>query len=412
MPWYLYLALQQLIPRRGLPSIFGAVATLGVALGVAVLVGVQAVMAGFGSQYREKIVEVNGHLRIENSGRIIYGHEPLLDRLQSDLRVLKAEPYAHGVVMMLYRGRPVFPFVRSWNPWEENPVVPIAEKFLIAGDADKLDDDSVVLGSGVARQLGAYVGDTVEVLTPYMLQRLEQEEILLARELRVAGIFEAGWDEIDRQTVIGTLPLMQDLYGMESGIHGIAVKLADGVDEFAFASEVNAELSFPMRATTWKETFAGLLWVLDLEKNMLFFLMLFVFLVAAYAISATLFLTAMRKQREIGLLGAMGSPRWEVAMLYTAQGVFVGLVGTLLGIGLAVLILSFRDPIIDQIARLTDSRETLQQFYQFAYLPVDYQLRDFAVITGAALLLSVLGGLAPAWWAASQKPANALRSEV
>jgi lipoprotein-releasing system permease protein len=313
---------------------------------------------------------------------------------------------------MLQAGnRPAFPFIRGIDVHAEKQVIPL-EKFLQRGTTEDLDDDSVFLSSSLAMTVLAGVGDTVDLYTPLMLEKLKADEVLLPRSVRVAGIYETGWNQFDSSTMICTLRTMQDLYGLGDAVHGLAVRLNDGVDELRFTDKLNDGLLIPpLFARAWLEINQDFLWVLALEKNILLLLMLFIVVVAAFAIAIAQLLTVLRKTREIGLLGAIGGRPFELAMSYCFQGFFIGLLGVTLGLGLAFTVLHYRDGIVGFLANLTQTKEMLVRFYQFAHLPVHYAREDFVVVITATLLLSTLAGLVPALRAARMKPAEALRAD-
>lgn len=144
---------------------------------------------------------------------------------------------------------------------------------------------------------------------------------------------------------------------------------------------------------------------------MMLFLNLFIVAVAVFAIAIAQLLTVVRKTREIGLLAVLGGGRRQVLGLYCFQGFFIGLIGSVLGIGMALLALSFRDPIIHGLATITGSAETLVRFYYFANVPVDINPVEIASIGLIAVGLSTAASLLPAWRAARLRPAETLRVE-
>jgi lipoprotein-releasing system permease protein len=413
MPWYLQLALRQLFPSgRRRPSFFFLVSVLGVTLGVMILVIVQSVMGGFDHEHRAKMVLTSGHVDVRANGGIIRDRDALLKTIHANKEVAAAVPYAQGLVMLTCDDRPAFPYIMGMDFTVKPQVVPL-DQLLIAGSMKDMDDDSVLLSSRLADNIGAQVGSSVDVYTPLMIEKLKADEVMLPRHLRVCGIYETGWTPFDTNTMVGTLPLMQDLYDMGKGIHGVAIRLKTDSDDqaFALADKLNNVLPGSETAATWMETNRDFLWVLALEKNMMFFLLLFIILVAAFAISVAQLLTVLRKTREIGILEAMGARPTHLALLYCFQGFFIGLIGTALGCVGAVVALHYRDPIVSTLARLTHSRAALEQFYQFSQLPVFYDPKDFIVIGAATLFISTAAGLIPALRAAYMKPAEALRSE-
>jgi len=412
MPWYFYLALKQLFPSGRPISFFTVVSTCGVMLGVMILIIVQSVMNGFGEEIRGKIIDTSGHLQIESArpGDVIDDVSEALEVVREHPEVLKATPYAYGFVMVQRGQRPAFPFIRSVALDPEEEVIPI-EDFLVMGELDDLDDDSIFLSSGLAGNLGARVGSIVEVYSPLMLERLKRDEILLPRELEVVGIFDSGWHQVDENTMVGTLRLMQDLYGLEEGVHAIAVRLEKGYDADRAARELNSELPPQFIAESWLDSNREFLFVLRLEKNVLFFLLLFIVLVAAFAITSSLLITVVRKTKEIGLLGALGGQPRQIAAAFCFQGFLLGVAGTVFGILAALAVLYFRNDIVYTFARMTQSEEALMRFYQFAQIPVHYSKTDFIVIATCSILISTVAGLIPAVRAALMKPTEAFRNE-
>lgn len=412
MSWYFYLALKQLFPSGKPVHFFTVVSTCGVLLGVMILIIVQSVMNGFGEEIRSKIVDTSGHVQIESSrpGDVLFDLDEIIPTLQKHPGVAKVSPYAHGFVMVQQEQRPAFPFIRSVELDPEEEVIPI-EDFLIMGELDDLDDDSIFLSSGLAVSLGARIGSVVEVYSPLMLERLKRDEILLPRELEVVGIFESGWNQVDENTMVGTRRLMQDLYGLGDGVHGVALRLEPGYDADRVTSELNEILPPRLQALSWLDTNRDFLFVLRLEKNVLFFLLLFIILVAAFAITSSLLITVVRKTKEIGLLGALGAKPGEIAACFCFQGFVLGVAGTLFGVGAALLVLHFRNNIVYAFAQLTQSEEALVRFYHFAEIPVHYAMSDFVVITGCSIVISTLAGLIPAVRASLMKPTEAFRNE-
>ncbi len=390
-------------------SFFSAISILGVTLGVAVLVIVQSVMNGFGEEIRSKIVDTSGQVRVE-SGEIIYNHRQLSSMVDDEPGVTGATPYAEGVVMLQHVNRPAFPFVRGIDPETVEEVIPI-RRFLLGGDLDDLDDESVFVSSQLATQLGIYRGATVDVYTPLMLDHMKEGEVLLPRSLEVVGIFETGYGAVDANTLVITLRLMQELYGLENGIHGLSLRLADGVDPDQAAASLNQVLPSPAKAYSWLDTNRDLLFVLQLEKTVMFFIIIFIILVASFSIASSLLTSVVRKTREIGLLGALGGRAWQSAAIFCLQGFLIGFVGTVLGMVFSVLVLTYRNEIVHTFARWTESEAALIRFYQFVNLPLHYSARDIVLIIVFTLLISTFAGLIPAWRAARLKPSEALRNE-
>jgi lipoprotein-releasing system permease protein len=410
MPWYLYHAFKQLFPSGRFFSFFSLMSIVGVMLGVCVLVIVQSVMNGFGEGIRSRLVETQGDIRIR-SNDVVYDWEALTDLLLSEDEVLGVAPFAEGVVMLQHENRPQFPMIRGIDPVAEEAVIPL-QKFLTWGSLEEFDDDGVFLGEGLARTLKAGPGSVVEVFTPLMLERLKQDEVLLPREFTVIGLFRTGSPQVDGNTMISTLRVMQELYGLEDGVHGLVLKLRPGVRADKFSEELEGGvLRSGLWAMSWIESNREFLFVIEQEKRVISFIIIFIILVASFSIAIALMMAVLRKTREIGLLVAMGGRPHQVAYSFCFQGFVIGTIGTVVGIVLAVVCLHYRSPILAGYAWLTNSQVNFLGQYDVYEIPVHYLMSDFVVVTFFAVIISTLAGLLPALRAARLKPADALRSE-
>ncbi len=409
MPWPFYLALKQLFPSGRRLPFFTLISVLGVGLGVALMLVSTSVMGGFGHQVKTMIIDTQGEVQIRGSGPIA-ATEALEKAIAGVPEVAAFGPYAQGVVMLEFEHRPAFPAVLGFDIERIRQVIPL-ERYLTQGSLDDLDDDSVILSSQLAYGLGVRIGDKVSVYSPLMLERMKNNEVLLPREVRVAGFFRIGHQQLDSSTVLCSLRLMQDLYGLEQLVHGYNVRLKPGADPDRAAAAINAVLLPGATALTWFEANADFQAVLSFERNMIFFLLTFIIIVAAFSITSSLLVTVVRKTREIGLLAAMGGRARDVAACFCVQGLFIGLAGTGTGLGLGFVLLHYRNALVQLIAKFTMGQEAFVKFYQFSNLPAYTETKDVVMIIVFSVVASTLAGLIPAWRAAKLKPVEALRSE-
>ena len=411
MPWYLYLALKQLFPTGKKFPFFTAISVLGVALGVALLVISTSVMGGFGYEIRRMIVDTQGEVQVRGEG-LIADAAGLQARLATVPGVVATTPFAEGVVGLQYEGKPAYPAMQGIDVNRVGQVVPL-ERFIRAGRLDDLDDDSIIISSKLALSLGASIGSRVEIYSPLLLEKLKNDEVLLPRELRVVGIFEVGHQQLDSSVVLVTLRAMQELYGLGAAIHGVNVKIAPKLDADVVATRINGALppAAQARARSWMEANQDFLFILQLEKNMIFFLLTFIIIVSAFSVTSSLLISVVRKTREIGLLGALGAQPMQVAACFCFQGLLIGATGTVAGLGLGFGTLYFRNELVSAFTRLTASEEVLVRFYQFSQLPAHTAPGDVVLIVACSVVISTLAGLLPAWRAARLKPVEALRNE-
>lgn len=410
MPWYLYHALKQLFPSGRFFSFFSLMSILGVTLGVWVLILVQSVMNGFGEGIRQRLTETQGDIRIQSS-EVVYDWEAVLGTLREQDAIIGAAPFAEGVVMLQHKNRPQFPFVRGIEPWSESDVVPL-EQFLTIGSMEAFDDSGVFLGEGLAYALKAGPGDTVEVFTPLMLEALKEDEVWLPRSFEVVGLFRTGSPQVDGNTMITTLRVMQELYGLGDGVHGLVLRLRPGADAYETGIDLEREILRPgLEAVSWLESNRDFLFVIEQEKRVISFIIIFIILVASFSIAIALMMAVIRKTREIGLLVAMGARPHQVAYSFCFQGFVIGLVGTVSGILMAMTSLYYRREILAAYAKVTNTQVNFLGQYDVYEIPVHYLASDFVAVTTLALIISTLAGLLPALRAARLKPADALRSE-
>lgn len=409
MPWYFYLALRQLFPTGRKFPFFTAISVMGVSLGVAVLVIVTSVMGGFGYELRRMIVQTEGEVQIKARGSV-EGAADIMRRVREVPGVVGATPFVKARVMVLAGGATAFP---TFNGIDLATVEQVTElqRFVNPGRLDDLDDDSVILSRVVAREIGAQIGDSIEIYSPLFIELLKRDEIFLPRAFRVVGLFEIGHQHLDSTTIYGTLRAAQEIYGLRKTVHGINLRLKPGVAEEEAVERLNRILPPNTAAFSWMQNWESFLWVLNLEKTINFFLLLFIVIIAAFSVMSSLLISVVRKTREIGLLGALGARPRQVALCFCAQAFVIGLTGTLIGVILGFGVLAIRNDLVHGISGALNRRETLKEFYQFTDLPAHPLPSDIIMIVIAAIAISTLAGLLPAWRAAKLKPVEALRSE-
>ncbi len=411
MPWYLYLALKQLFPTGKRLSFFTVISILGVALGVATLVVTNSVMGGFGYEIRRMIIDTQGEVQIR-ARSLINAPDALVETVGKVPGVVGVTPFAEGVGMLEYGRKPAFPLIQGIDVNRVNDVIPL-NRFLRVGSLNDLDDDTVILSSQLAYSMGVLVGGKVTISSPLLIERLKSDEVFLPRELTVVGIFEIGHQQLDANTVLVTLRRMQDLYGLGGAVHGLNVKIADKLDADAMATRINAALPAEpeMRARSWLDANSEFLFVIQMEKNLVSVLLLFIILVASFSIMSSLLTTVVRKTREIGLLGALGASPRQIAACFCVQGFLIGLIGTGGGLALGFGFLHVRNDVLLAFTKLTGSQETLERFYQFSNVPAHIESSDLVLIIVGTIVISTLAGVFPAVRASKLKPVEALRNE-
>ena len=343
----------------------------------------------------------------------------LFDELSRDPSIKSVSPYIESILMVQSEEGTAFPFIRGMstqNNASENLAIPINE-FIVAGNFDSLNDETIFLGVPLANQLNVSIGDSVALYSPKLLEYLTEEEWLFPKEFTVAGLIQTGSPKLDENLVIGSLGGTQDLLEADSAITGFLINLWNA-DEDSIESAKNSlqerviAYDESLSVKNWMDMNADLLFILEQEKMVISFIIIFIILVASFSIAVALTLSVIRKTREIGLLNALGAESWQIALCFCLQGLFIGLVGSVSGIAFAFLVLENRDALFGAYLWLMNSNDV--QFlgaYDLYEIPVKYLWKDFLQVFVLSAVISFCAALIPALKAAKLKPADALRYE-
>jgi lipoprotein-releasing system permease protein len=416
--WPFFLARKQLFPPGKFPT-FAFVSILGVALGVTALLVVQTVMFSFGEEHRLRTRENSGDIAIMADGRRPFlGTEKLQGILTSFPEVVAAAPAVEGGVLLQLGDDDFRPLqLRGIDPEQEPKVIPIARYLYDGTDAVRetaakkvlsaFDDERIILGDRLAESLNVGIGDRVTVYSRKLKKILEGSQFSLPKELEVCGLLHTGFTPVDRNTALVTLATARELFVLpKDSADSVRLKLHNYRKSEAFSEQLNrTALRSPFFARPWMRVNAHFLESVDMEKEMLFFLMFIIILVASFSIGSTLFNHVTRRVREIGLISALGGRPSRILALFLSQGLLIGAVGYGIGVGLSLLILRFREEIVN----LMGARGNLVEQYQFAKVPLHYNPADFIKAAVLTLVLMTAVSLLPSLWAARRKPSEAMR---
>ena len=420
LPFELLLALRYLRPKRTFVSVITLISILGVCLGVAVLIIVISVMSGFDRQLRDKILGFSPHLRVVQADRAMKDYRQVMRMISSNRQVLAVAPYVLGQVLVETQpesgqSQVQAPWMKGIDPKLEAKMSALPTN-IVEGKFD-VSDRGLLVGTEFARPLGLDVGDRLLVYSPKELGKLRQnqnkqrQEAILPDEYEVRGIFDVGYYEYNAGFIITGLADAQDLFLLGDSVHGLEVNLKDPYQAPAVQEQLARELGPEYRVSTWMEENSSILGALVVEKNVMFYLLFFIMIVAALCILSALITFVVQKTREIGMLKALGATDLQVSGLFLSQSGFVGLVGVAAGLGLGMLALAYRNEFLHFMNRLTGFELFPAKIYGFTELPSIIVPRDIVLICGSALVICVLGGVIPAWRAGRLQPVAALRYE-
>jgi lipoprotein-releasing system permease protein len=422
LPFELLLALRYLRPRRTFVSIITVISIIGVALGVAVLIIVISVMSGFGHDLREKILGFKAPLEIRAiDQRPMPNYEDIMRLVSSNKDVTGVAPFVMGPVLVETQptngSGPLFftPYVRGVDINTESSVSDLPKKILPGGTYD-LSGQGLIIGSVFAENMGLDVGDHVSIYSPNEIRKMMQErgktnneEATLPDDYTVTGIFDVGYYDYNLQFIGMSLENAQDLYDLNDMVHGLDVQLRDPSLAPIVKEQLEATLGDEFEITTWEEDNAALLGAIKVEKSLMFYIMFFIVIVAAFGITCTLITFVVMKTREIGLMKAVGASNFQVMLVFVLQSVVVSIFGVASGLILGLFALYVRNDFLRFMNHLTGFELFPASIYGFSELPAIVSPRDLVIICGGSFIICLFAAILPARHASKMNTVEALR---
>jgi len=408
LPISLKLALNYLRPNKSTVSIINIISTLGVMLGVAVLIIVLSIMNGFGQTWKEKILSVNAHINLLPSTVEANSWKNTLDFVTSLNEVEYAIPTIDSFILMQLDNNIETPILRGIDPNINNPVIDSLRNSITEG-IFSLKADEIILSKGLARKLNAKVNDQVIVTTSNDI--LLNNEIKFPSEINVSGIFNIGIYDIDENFAFTSLDFADDLLDLNGRITSIQLMLDDPMNAPLIAEKILDEDESRWFPQTWMDANKQIFTALQVEKNMMFFLLAFVALVAAFSVSNTLITLTVQKTKEIGLLKAIGFKEINIVSIFVWIGLIQSIIGSILGLIFALIVLKFRNEILFFLSYNLDVNLLPAELYQFSQLPCHITFNDVFIVIGMVIIFCVIAVMVPAIKAARLQPIKALNFE-
>ena len=415
LPFELFVGLRYLRAKRKnhFSTFISITSMVGIALGVAVLIIVLSVMNGFGTELRNRILGVASHLQITQSDNTLANWQQVMQGVDGVPHVVAAAPFIMGQGMLSYDAAAQGTLVRGILPADEVKVAEFADKMKVGSLNDlRAGEFNIILGKDLAYSLGATVGDKIVLMSPSG-QATPVGTMPRMKQFKLVGLFEMGYQSYDSGLALVHMDDAAKLYRMNDKITGLRIKLDDPFLTNEVAPAIAAKLSRQGNyyISDWVQENPNFFAALKMEKRIMSIIMVLVVAVAAFNIVSTLIMAVIDKRADIAIMRTFGASPRSIMSIFIIQGALIGIIGTLLGAGLGILIALNIDVIIPFIESLFHVQFLAKDVYYISEVPSQVLWSDVLLITLTSIILSLLATLYPSYKASQINPAEALRYE-
>ena len=409
-PFEWTIAKRYMLPGRG-EAVIALVASISIGvvmLSVAMLVIVMSVMNGFRAELIDKITGLNGHAIIQGYNNRIENWQQVLAEVRKTEGVVRASPLIEQPLLVTFNGRVEAVAVRGNTPGDINRLAPN----VMVGDLASLTpgENNVAIGSRLAANLGARLGDVITVINP-LGRATPFGTVPRQVGYTVTVIFEVGVYDYDETFIVMPIPNAQTLLLAGDSIQMIELKTVDADRVGEILAPLARKLQGHAVVSDWKTINESLFEALQVERVAMFFALSIIVLVAAFNILSSLVMLVRSKTRDIAILRTMGATRKSLLKIFVTTGSAIGMLGTLAGLLLGFIVLFFRQPIVRGIEIVSGQNLWDPSIRFLTELPARTNPFEVLLICLMAMGLSFLATLYPAYRAAGTDPVQVLRYE-
>ena len=395
--------------QEGFVSVIAIFSLLGIMLGVATLIIVMAVMNGFRIELVDRILGLNGHLGVYGPANSLPDYDAVAQKVRAVPGVVSVTPLIEAQALVTSDAGAAGAVVRGIHPDDIRARKLIADH-VVAGSLADFGGDDVAVGDRLATRLGLKVGGKITVVSP------EGTETAFGTMPRtktytVAALFDVGFYEYDNTFVFVPLDAAQVFFKLKDAVNYLEVFVADADQASAEGQKIVAVLGGNARILDWQRTNSSLVNALIVQRDVMFLILTLIIVVAAFNIISSMIMMVKDKGRDIAILRTMGASRGMILRIFILSGASIGIVGTLAGFGLGIVITQNLEAIRQFIQNALHMELFAAEIYFFTRLPAVIVPHEVAAVVIMALALSFLATLYPSWRAARLDPVEGLRYE-
>lgn len=410
LPLFIGLRYTRAKKKNHFVSFISLSSMLGIGMGVMVLITVLSVMNGFDEQIHKRFFGMAPEITITGEDDTIKNWQGLEGRLKQFPGVKAIAPFVGGQGLLTHDGQVVPVVLTGVLPEQEEQVTHLKSKLLM-GDVDHLEHFGIILGKGLAMNLGVMVGDQVTVMIP---QATVTPAGMIPRFKRftVSGVFSAGTGfNFDTKLAFIHLSDAQKLMQLGDDVSGLKLKINEVYQAPAMSKQIAEELGYNYQVSNWTQQFGEFFQAVKMEKTMMFFILLLIIAVAAFNLVSSLVMVVNDKQAEIAILRTIGATPSTILWIFIVQGMMVGVVGTFLGMVGGILLALNATTIVNGLQSLFNVHILSSSIYFVDYLPSKILPSDLWLVCTMALVMSFIATIYPAWRASKTVIAEALHYE-
>jgi lipoprotein-releasing system permease protein len=398
--------------RNHFISFIAMFSMVGIMLGVAVLITVLSVMNGFDREIQGRVFSMVPAITVSDVSGSVTGWPALQKEVSAYPGVVGAAPFVSGEVLLSNGGAVQPAQLMGIEPEMEKRVTEIGDKMIQGKLVDlKPGEFGIILGEALAQALNANIGDKITVVTPQVTMS-PAGVMPRYKRFTLIGVFRAGSGfGFDRGLGFIQLQDAQKLLSYGDKVTGIHIATDDPYNSGPLAQKMMRELSPMSSISTWADQFGEFFHAVQLEKTMMFLMLMLIVAVAAFNLVSTLVMVVNEKHADIAILRTYGATPSTIMRIFIIQGGLIGIFGTLFGVIGGVLLASNVTWIVNWIQDVFHVQFLSSNVYFVNYLPSVIEWSDVTKISIVSLLLSLVATIYPAWRAAKLDPVEALRDE-